>query len=101
MGARARLDEGQGHRAPGAQVLGVDRRLHPLVALDLPADVDLQAGVRRVWPVDRAPQVLLSLRRVDDASVARGWLERAEERQRWLASVGDEAFDMLNVCYDM
>jgi hypothetical protein len=38
---------------------GVDRRLHSLVALDLPADVDLEAGVRRGRPVDRAPQVLL------------------------------------------
>ena len=56
---RARLDEGQDHRAPGAQVLRLDRRLHPLVALHLPADVDLQAGVRRVGPLDRAPQVLL------------------------------------------
>jgi actin-related protein len=32
------------------------RRLHPLVALHLPADVDLQAGVRRVRPVHRPPQ---------------------------------------------
>ena len=37
----------------------MDRRLHPLVALDLPADVDLEAGVRRVGPLDRPPQVLL------------------------------------------
>merc|ERR1711939_155011 len=58
-GARARLDEGQDHRAAGAQVLGVDWRLHPLVALHLPADVDLEAGVRRVGPLDRPPQVLL------------------------------------------
>merc|ERR1711975_44290 len=55
----ARLDEGQDHRAPRAQVLRLDRRLHPLVAVDLPADVDLQAGVRRVGPLDRPPQVLL------------------------------------------
>merc|ERR1712166_328230 len=34
-------------------------RLHPLVALHLPADVDLQAGVRRVGPLDRPPKVLL------------------------------------------
>merc|ERR1712232_66246 len=60
MGARARVDEGQDHRAARAQILGLDRRLHPLVALHLPADVDLQAGVRRVGPVHRAPQVLLS-----------------------------------------
>merc|ERR1719291_985897 len=59
-GARSRLDEGEDHRAARAQVLGVDRRLHPLVALHLPADVDLQAGVRRVRPIYRAPQVLLN-----------------------------------------
>merc|ERR1719277_846364 len=47
---------------PRAQVLGLDRRLHPLVALHLPADVDLQAGVRRVRPVHRPPQVLLGSR---------------------------------------
>merc|ERR1711924_544375 len=58
--ALAPADEGQDHRAARAQVLGVDRRLDPLVALDLPADVDLQAGVRRVGPVHRPPQVLLS-----------------------------------------
>merc|ERR1712232_746050 len=62
MGARAGLDEGQDHRAPGAQVLRVDRRLHPLVALHLPADVDLQAGVRRVGTIHRPPQVLLRAR---------------------------------------
>merc|ERR1719473_1493000 len=45
---------------PRAQVLRVDRRLHPLVALHLPADVDLEAGVRRVGPLRRASQVLLS-----------------------------------------
>merc|ERR1712164_196054 len=54
------VDEGQDHCAARAQVLCLDRRLHPLVALHLPADVDLQAGVRRVGPVHRPPQVLLS-----------------------------------------
>merc|ERR1719269_319782 len=56
----AGLDEGQDHRPARAQVLGLDRRLHPLLALHLPADVDLQAGVRRERPVHCAPQVLLS-----------------------------------------
>merc|ERR1712216_871256 len=56
------LDEGQGDRAARAQVLGLDRRLDPLVALDVPADVDLEAGVRRVGPVHCPPQVLLSAR---------------------------------------
>merc|ERR1711990_43812 len=58
--ARAVDHEDQGRRAPGAQVLRVDWRLHPRLALDVPADVDLEAGVRRVWALDRAPQVLLS-----------------------------------------
>ena len=48
------------HRPLPSSRTGLDRRLHPLVALHLPADVDLQAGVRRVGPVHRAPQVLLS-----------------------------------------
>merc|ERR1712139_454050 len=45
---------------PRAQVLGLDWRLDPVLPVDLPADVDFQAGVRRVWPVHCAPQVLLS-----------------------------------------
>jgi hypothetical protein len=51
-------------RGPGrAQVLGVDRRLHPRLAQLVPADVDLQAGIRRGRPHYRPPQVLLSPRR--------------------------------------
>merc|ERR1719339_313490 len=42
------------------EVLRLDRRLHPGFPLHLPADVDLQAGVRRVRPLHRPPQVLLS-----------------------------------------
>ncbi|CAN0562001.1 unnamed protein product, partial [Ectocarpus sp. 12 AP-2014] len=53
--------EDQGCGTPRAQVLGVDRWLHPRVPVDVPADVDLQGGVRRVRAVDRAPQVLLSV----------------------------------------
>src|SRR6185312_7447971 len=59
QGPGPRLHEDQDRRAPGAQVLRLDRRLHPCLALHLPADVDQQAGVRRVWPADRPPQVLL------------------------------------------
>ena len=61
-GPRALHDEDQGHRAPGAQVLRLDRRLHPLVPLHVPVDVDLQGRVRRVRPGHRPPQVLLSTR---------------------------------------
>merc|ERR1711890_97918 len=39
----------------------LDRWLHPRLPLHLPADVDLQAGVRRVRPLHRPPQVLLSV----------------------------------------
>merc|ERR1712185_614895 len=52
--------EGQDHSPPGAQVLCLDWRLHSCLALDLPADVDLQGRVRRVWPLHCPPQVLLS-----------------------------------------
>ncbi len=44
--ARALEHEGAHHCTPGAQVLRVDRWLHPCVPVDVPADVDLQAGVR-------------------------------------------------------
>merc|ERR1719339_529693 len=55
----------QDHRSPREEVLRLDRRLHPGFPLHLPADVDLQAGVRRVWPRNRPPQVLLS-RQIDN-----------------------------------
>merc|ERR1712107_495488 len=38
--------EDQDHRSPREEVLRLDRRLHPGFPLHLPADVDLQAGVR-------------------------------------------------------
>merc|ERR1712079_107217 len=41
----------QDHRSPREEVLRLDRRLHPGFPLHLPADVDLQAGVRRVRPL--------------------------------------------------
>merc|ERR1712047_124581 len=50
----------QDHRSHREEVLRLDRRLHPGFPLHLPADVDLQAGVRRVRPLHRPPQVLLS-----------------------------------------
>merc|ERR1712226_856924 len=46
---------------PPREVLRLDRRLHPGLPLHLPADVDLQAGVRRVRPLHRAQEVLLSV----------------------------------------
>merc|ERR1711959_738016 len=59
-GARAVDDEDQGDRAAGAEVLSLDWRVDPVVAVDVPADVDLEAGVRREWANDCPPQVLLS-----------------------------------------
>merc|ERR550525_688481 len=50
----------QDHRSPREEVLRLDRRFHPGFPLHLPADVDLQAGVRRVRPIHCPPQVLLS-----------------------------------------
>merc|ERR1711962_1722009 len=47
-------------RCPREEVLRLDRRLYPGFPLHLPADVDLQAGVRRARPLHRPPQVLLS-----------------------------------------
>merc|ERR1711981_672345 len=51
----------QDHRSPRGEVLRLDRRIHPGLPLHLPADVDLQAGVRRVRPSHRPPQVLLNM----------------------------------------
>merc|ERR1711890_149503 len=46
--------------APPERKYSVYRRLHPGFPLHLPADVDHQAGVRRVRPIHCPPQVLLS-----------------------------------------
>ena len=59
--AGADVDEDQGGGAAGAQVLSLDRRLHPGIAVHVPADVDRQVRVRRVGAVHRAPQVLLGV----------------------------------------
>merc|ERR1712233_109498 len=49
----------QDHRSPREEVLCLDRRIHPGLPVHLPADVDLQAGVRRVWPIHCAQEMLL------------------------------------------
>lgn len=49
----------------------MDRWVDPRLPLDIPADVDLETGVRRVWPLDRAQEVLLSAQRSVGAA-ARG-----------------------------
>ena len=52
-------DEDQDHRSTWAQILGVDRRIDPGVAVDLPTDVDFETRVRRIRPIDRPPKMLL------------------------------------------
>merc|ERR1712066_23403 len=61
--------EDQDHRATRAKVLCVDWWLYFGVPLYLPTDVDLKAGVRRVWTIHRPPKVLLSFLPVAIASV--------------------------------
>merc|ERR1719153_2023903 len=51
----------QDHCSPREEVLRLDRRLHPGFPLHLPAEVDLQAGVRRVRPLHRPQEVLLNV----------------------------------------
>ena len=55
----AKQHEGQDHRSAGAQILCLDRWLHPGLIVHLSVHVDLQAGVWRVGTVHRPPQVLL------------------------------------------
>lgn len=57
--ARSVIDEGQDHRPTGTEILRLDRRIHLGFPLDLPADVDLEAGVRRERSFHRPPQMLL------------------------------------------
>merc|ERR1719370_1219495 len=59
----------QDHRSPREEVLRLDRRLHPGFPLHLPADVDLQAGVRRVRPIHCPPQVLLNVKFIKLSSI--------------------------------
>merc|ERR1712100_494818 len=48
------------HRSTGEEILRLDRRIHLGFPLHLPTDVDLEARIRRVWPIHRPPKVLLS-----------------------------------------
>merc|ERR1712029_22124 len=50
----------QDHRSPREEVLRLDRWLHLVFPLHLPADVDHQAGVRRVRPIHCPQEVLLN-----------------------------------------
>lgn len=57
--SRSFVHEDQDHRPSRAKVLCLDRWFNLGLAVDLPANVDLEAGVRREWSFDRPPQVLL------------------------------------------
>merc|ERR1719468_793687 len=50
----------QDHRSPREEVLRMDRWLYPVLPVYLPADVDLQAGVRRVRTLHCPQKVLLN-----------------------------------------
>merc|ERR1711990_460849 len=56
--------EDQDHRSSREEILRLDRRLHLGFSLHLPGDVDLQARVRRGWPRNRPPQMLLEKKRL-------------------------------------
>ncbi|VDM36422.1 unnamed protein product [Toxocara canis] len=55
----AEHDEDQDHRTPREEILCVDRWLYPRFPLDLPADVDLEAGIRRIWTFNCPSQMFL------------------------------------------
>merc|ERR1711923_601066 len=50
----------QDYRSPREEVLRLDRRIHPGLPVHLPADVDHQAGVRRVRPRHCPQKVFLN-----------------------------------------
>ena len=53
-------NEDQNRCSTREEVLRLDRRIHPCFPLHLPTDVDLQAGVRRVWSIYCAQKMLLN-----------------------------------------
>lgn len=57
--------EGQDHCSSGAKVLCLDRWFYSGLSVYLPANVDLEAGVRRERSLDCPPQVLLSHTRTE------------------------------------
>ena len=59
-GAGAQHHEDQDHCAAREKVLGLDRWFHLGVALHFPVDVDLKAGVWRVWTKHCSPKMLLN-----------------------------------------
>merc|ERR1712226_880985 len=61
MGSPRSLDhEDQNHRTPRAQILRMDRWIHLGFAFYFPTDVDLEAGVRRIWTFHRPQKMLLN-----------------------------------------
>merc|ERR1739838_629745 len=58
-GLGACYNEDQDHRAAREEIFRLDRRIHSSFTLDLPADVDFEARIRRKRPFHRPPEVLL------------------------------------------
>ena len=54
--------EDQDHCSSREEILCLDWRIHPCLSLHLPTDVDLQAGIRRVWSQHCPQKMLLILR---------------------------------------
>merc|ERR1712071_653478 len=54
--------EDQDHCSSREEILRMDRRIHPCFSVHLPADVDLQARVRRIWSRNRPQEMLLRRR---------------------------------------
>ena len=71
------------HRSSREEVLGLDRWLHPGLPLHIPADVDQQAGVRRVRPQHRPPQVLLEEERKDGGERKAARCRSSTRKQLW------------------
>merc|ERR1712136_699651 len=53
-------DEDQGGCTTREEVLGMDWRVYLVFPQHIPADVDLEGRVRRIWPDHRPQEVLLS-----------------------------------------
>lgn len=65
--SRSQHHEDKDHRSSREEVLRVDWRLDSSFPFNVPANVDFEAGVRRVWPLYRTSQVLLICRRARES----------------------------------
>merc|ERR1712211_228846 len=77
--------EDQDHCSTREKVLRLDRRLDPGLVVHLPADVDLEAGVRRVWPCHRPQEVLLGLLHL--GSILLNWSHICQQLELYLSQI--------------